>query len=623
MPKIAAPLVVFLLVIAAALLGDKPQPRADFAFINRGDVTTLDLAIMSWQQDFRVARLLYEGLTRNDVFTSDQRNIPGVAERWDVSPDARVYTFHLRDNAKWSNGQPVTAEDFRYSWRRCMLPDLAGDYVKLFALIKGGDAFYHWRSDALKRFAASPLTGAEREAAANALWEETIAKFDELVQVRAPDSRTLVIELERPTPHFLDLTGFAIFSPVYPPLVDAYQSIDPKTAYVKSDPDWTKPPHLIGNGPYVLKTWRFKRDMRLEKNQHWWNKDALAIDSISIPTIEDSNAGVLAFKTGVVQWVSDVTAPYRGDMIAQKNQYYTEHAEEVAKLRAEGLDPVEIDRRLPRDPRADIHTFDAFGIYFYNFNCLPMLKDGRKNPFADPRVRRAFTMAIDRAAIVDDVRRSGERITQTLIPVGSIPGYTSPKGVPFDPAAARALLAEAGFPNGEGFITVEILFNKDSGHDLIAQAIARNWQQYLGVKVILQQKEIKVFREDVKDGNYMVSRGSWFGDYGHPTTFLDLSRTGDGNNDRKYSNPRFDALLERAANEPDAQKALDIYTEAERMIVDEELPIAPIFQYVQVYLFDAHTLTGISSHPRQEQNMYEIDLLGDGKGPDVPKRMRP
>lgn len=623
MPKAAAPLVVLLLVIVAALLGDKPQPRADFSFINRGDVTTLDLALMSWQQDLRVARVLYEGLTKNDIFTWDYQNKPGVAERWEVSDDGRTYTFHLRDNAKWSNGEPVTAEDFRYSWRRCMLPDLAGDYAKLFTLIKGGDEFYHWRANALKEFAASRLAGKEREAAANALWEETLQRFDTTVQLRAPDSRTLVVELVRPTPHFLDLTSFAIFYPIYPPLVEAYQSIDPQTAYVKSNPDWTKPPHLISNGPFVLKTWRFKRDMRLERNPHWWNQEALSIESISIPTIEDPNAGVLAFKTGVVQWVSDVSAPYRGDMIAQRDQFFAEHADEVAKMRAEGLDPVEIARRLPRDPRAHIHTFDAFGTYFYNFNCLPMLKDGRKNPFADPRVRRAFTMAIDRGAIVDDVRRSGERVSQTLIPPNSIRGYTSPKGVPFDPAAARALLAEAGFPNGEGFITVEILFNKDSGHDLIAQAIARNWEQYLGVKVILQQKEIKVFREDVKEANYMVSRGSWFGDYGHPTTFLDLSRDGNGNNDRKYASPQFEALMDAADNEPDFQQSMDLYAQAERLLVDEDLPIAPIFQYVQIYLFDPHVLAGISSHPRQEQNMYEVDILGDGKGPDQPRPMKP
>lgn len=623
MLKILAPIGALILVIAIAVLGDRPQPRADFVFINRGDVTTLDLAQMSWMQDLRIARLIYEGLTKNDIFSQEYTNMPGVAERWEISPDGLTYTFHLRANATWSNGQPVTADDFRYAWRRCLIPDSAGDYAKLFTLIKGGSDFYQWRVDALAEFAQSPLTGTDREAAAKELWEQTLAAYDEIVQLRAPDPRTLIVTLERPAPYFVDLTSFAVFYPVYPPLVKAYESIDPQTGYLKTSPDWTKPPRLIGNGPFILTQWRFKRDMRLEKNPNWWNADSINIDSIVTPTIEDPNAAVLAFKTGAVDWVSDVTVPYRGDMIADKAAFLAEHAEQVASLRAQGLDSISIDRLLPKDDRANIHAFPAFGTYFYNFNCLPTLKDGRKNPFADARVRKAFTMAIDREAIVRDVRRSGERVATTLIPPGSIPGYTSPKGVSFDPPAARKLLAEAGFPEGKGFITVEILFNKDAGHDLIAQSIARNWQKYLNVNVLLQQKEIKVFRDDLKNANFMTSRAGWFGDYGYPTTFLNLSKTGDGNNDRKYSNPAFDALLDAADNEPDPAKALAILSEAERMMVEDELPIAPIFQYVQIYLFDPHRLTGISSHPRQEQNMYECDLLDDAKGANIPRKMQP
>lgn len=622
MLRILAPVIVLLMVVVVAVVGDRPAPRADFVFINRGDVTTLDLAQMSWMQDLRIARLVFEGLTKNDIFTPGYDVQPGVAERWEVSDDGRTYTFHLRDNARWSNGEPVTSEDFRYSWRRCLIPDSAGDYAKLFTLIEGGKEFYDWRAARLREFAKNPLTGEARAQAARALWEETLAKYDSLVEVRAPDSRTLVVTLVRPAPHFLDLTSFAVFYPVYPPLVRAYESLDPETGYLKTNPDWTKPPTLIGNGPFKLTVWRFKRDMRLERNEHWWNGANLNIDSITTPTIDDPNAAVLAFRTGAVDWVSEVSASYRGDMVEAKQQFYAEHADEVARLRAEGWDSVEIDRRLPPDPRNHVHTFPAFGTYFYNFNCEPRLKDGRDNPFHDPRVRRAFTMAIDRESIVRDVRRAGERVATTLIPPGSIPGYTSPRGVHFDPPAARALLAEAGYPNGEGFITVEVLFNKDAGHDLIAQAIARNWEEHLGVKVLLQQKEIKVFRQDLKDTNFMTSRAGWFGDYGYPTTFLNLSRTGDGNNDRKYTNPAFDALLDQAASEPDPAKALALLSEAERIIVEEDLPMAPIFQYVQVYLFDPHRLTGISSHPRQEQNMYQVDIFGDGKGSDEPRVMQ-
>jgi oligopeptide transport system substrate-binding protein len=223
-------------------------------------------------------------------------------------------------------------------------------------------------------------------------------------------------------------------------------------------------------------------------------------------------------------------------------------------------------------------------------------------------------MAVDKRGLSENVRRTGEPPARALIPPGAIGGYTSPKGVDFDPEGARKLLAEAGYPDPSKFMTVEILFNKDGGHDKIAQAVAKNWQEYLGVSVQLSQKEITIIRDDLKNANYMVSRGSWYGDYGDPTTFLDLSRTGDGNNDRKYSSPKYDALMDAAAAERDPAKRLAILSEAERMLVEDELPVLPLFHYAQIYLFDPDKLSGLSSHPRQEQNLYLVDMLGDGKG---------
>ncbi|GDX99633.1 hypothetical protein LBMAG48_20370 [Phycisphaerae bacterium] len=622
MLRLALPLAILLAILLSVLAFDKPAPKADFTFINRGDVSTLDLATISWMQDLRVARMVYEGLTRNDIFTDNFETKPAVAERWEISPDGRTYTFFLRKNAKWTNGSPVTARDFHYSWRRSMTPDLAGDYIKLFALIQGGKEFIAWRIEQIKLFAQRPEQGETRRVAAEALWQETKAKFDELVAITVVDDYTLRVTLVRPTPYFLDLTSFAPLYPIYPPLVEAHTSIDPVTAIVKTRPDWTKPPALITNGPFELVTWRFKRDMRFEQNPHYWDKASLHIRSIAIPSIQDGNAQVLAFQTGAVDWVSDVTPQYRGEMLLAKEKFYEEHASEVARLRAQGLDPMAIDRQLPPDPRKNIHAFPAFGTYFYNFNCLPRLPDGRPNPFADSRVRKAFALTIDKQSVTTNIRRSGEPVAATLIPPGALPGYTSPKGVGYNPALARELLEQAGYPAGNGLPAIELMFNKEGGHDLIAQAIAKDWERELGVRVQLQMKEIKVFREDLKNANYMISRAAWFGDYGDPTTFLDLSETANGNNDRKFSNPAYDALLEQARNEIDPAKRLAILAEAERMLVEDQFPLVPIFHYKQLYLFDASKLTGISSHPRQEQNMYRIDVLGDGIGADEPILMR-
>ncbi|HYE62414.1 MAG TPA: peptide ABC transporter substrate-binding protein [Phycisphaerales bacterium] len=624
MAKLLVPFAILLAIVFGALLSDRPAPRADFTFINRGEVTTMDVAIMSWQMDFRVARILYEGLTRHDPLSHSFRSVPGVAERWDVSPDQKTWTFHLRGNAKWSNGQPVRAGDFVFSWRRTMLPDNSGDYSQIFNVIRGVREFQSFRTRQLAEF-SNRTDIDDRRAAAEQLWKDALAEFDRLVAIRTPDDRTIIIELEQPVPYFLELTGFGSFFPVYPPLVMAHESFDEATGRLRTDPDWTKPPKLITNGPFTMTVWRFMRDIRMEKNPHYWDKASINIDSIAIPNVDDVNAQVMAFTTGAVDWVSDVIPAYRADMLAEKQQYYKEHWDEYQRLKSlrehgRSLDPIEIDRRLPPDPRKNIHAFPAFGTYFYNFNCRPRLSDGRINPFHDPRVRKAFALATDKEAIVKNLRRTGEPVATTIIPPSSIGGYSSPQGLPYDPTLARQLLADAGFPGGKGFITVEILFNKDGGHEVYAQAIAKNWQEHLGVQVVLAQKEIKVLRDQLKNADYIISRGSWFGDYGYPTTFLDISRSDDGNNDRKYENPAYDALLDRAKSAPPAE-AMQLLQQAERLLVEDELPILPIFHYVDITLFDPHKVAGLSTHPRQNQHMYLIDILGDGKGADLPRPM--
>ncbi len=635
MLKILAPVILLVLVVAATLVTDRPMPRADFAFVNRGDVNTLDLQKMSWMQDLRVARILFEGLVANDVFTHDYAIIPAAAERWELSADGLEYTFHIREDAKWSNGAAVTAGDYVYSWRRALLPDTAADYTKLFQLIDGATEFADWRQAQLDGFAQSGLSGDERRLAAEAMWREAQAKFGEMVGLRAIDDRTLWVKLKLPTPYFLDLLAFAVFYPVYPPLVRQYESVDTQTGFIQAKTGWTKPPELVSNGPYMLTSWRFKRDMRFEQNPHYWNREALNLETISTPSINDPNAAVLAYTSGVVDWVSDVTPAYRADMVLDKMRFYDENREQYESLKAQGLDMFEIDRRLPDDPRKDIHSVPAFGTYWYNFNCLPTLPDGRKNPLADARVRRAFSMTVDKQSIVDDVQRLGNPVARTIIPKGSIGGYESPEGLRCISdakteaerqeiiAEARQLLVDAGYARPSDVPTIEILFNKDGGHDLIAQVVQKNWQEYLGVSVRLAQKEIKVFRDDLKNQNYMVSRAGWYGDYGDPTTFLDVNRIDDGNNDRKYHNPRYEALLDNAAVELDSEKRMAMLSEAERITMDEDLPMVPLFHYMTVYLFDPDELSGLNPHPRTEQNVYLFDVLGDGKGTDRVLTMPP
>lgn len=631
MLRILAPLVLLVGVLVWAVASDRPAPRADFTFVNTGDVNTLDLQKMSWMQDLRVARFLFEGLVRSDTFSWGMDPEPAVAERWEVSDDRRTYTFHLRADARWSNGEPVTAGDFFYTWRRGMLPDIGSDYVNFFWLVEGAEDFYNWRVEELDRLAAG--TSAYEDGAA--LWEATVRRFEETVGIEAPDDRTFRVTLTRPVPYFLDVAAFAVLYPVYPPLVEEYTRLDRKTGRLDSQPGWTKPGVLVSNGPFVLTQWRFKRDMRFEKNEHYWDAANVAIDSVAAPSITDPNAAVLAYESGAVDWVSDVMVAYRSELHREKTAFYAEHAEAVARMRAEGLDPIAIDAALPPDPRAHFHTFPVFGTYFWNFNCLPTLPDGRENPLADARVRRALALVIDKRAVAEQIRRMGEPPARTLIPPGSIGGYESPAGLPCISdmeteeekaaliARARGLLSEAGWEDPSRMPVIELLFNKDSGHDLIAQSIARDWTTHLGVPTRLAQKEVKVYRNDLKSQNYMTSRAGWYGDFGDPVTFLDISRTGDGNNDRGFSDPAYDALLAQAADEPDPAARMALLAEAERLLVEEAVPMVPIFHYGHAMMFDPHRVTGLSSHPRQKERVGEVDILGDGKGADRLKVLPP
>ncbi len=619
-------LTLFVVVLFAARepLGE----RADFVFVNRGSIQSLDPQRMTYSQDLRIGDCLYEGLVRIDNFSPDWRIIPGVAERWEVSRDGRIYTFHLRPDAKWSNGAPVTAHDFAFAWMRALLPDTAADYTELVQLVRGGSAFFDHRLELLREFADSERT--RDMDAALALWRETRAWFEANVGVTPVDARTLRVELEAPTPYFLELCAFGPFLPVYPPLIERYTTLNPQTGRLNQEHGWTKPPHHIGNGPMKLVRWRFKRDMRLEINPYYWNRQAIHLRSLASVEIDDPNTMVLAFQTGAVDWVSSVHVDYKADMLAAKRQLYEEHAALVERLRSEGKHPVDIDAAIPPDPRKNIHAFAAFGTYFYNFNCGETLPDGRVNPFHDARVRKAFTLALDKERIVNTVTRLGEPVARTFIPPGSLGGYDSPQGHSYDPQEALRLLAEAGWTrrgetgllvsaSGEPFINIEILYNTDGDHEDIATDVKNQWEEKLGVHVLLRGKEVKVYGDDLDNHNFIIGRGSWYGDYGDPTTFLDKFRTTNGNNDAQFSHAPYDELMDRAAAEPDPRKRMDLLEEAERMVMEEELPILPIYHYVEVYLYNPDRVTGITDHPRQSQHLWRVDVLGDGFGPDEPK----
>lgn len=592
---------LFAAVIGVAL-ADRPLPRADLTYIDLSDFKTLDPQRMSYMQDNRLCYAIYEGLVRWDNFSEDFHVEPALARSWDISPDGLVYTFHLEPTARWSNGEPVTARDFAYAWQRIMIPDAATDYTaSIFFRIKGAREYFDWRSAQLEEYRSRPAAS-RTQAAAEELRRQSDERYRASVGVEPLDDHTLRVTLALPTPYFLDLLAFSSTYPVHPPTVEKWVHVDADTGAIRQGHEWTKPPLIVTNGPYIVKSWKFKREMRLAANPHYWNPSVVKSKTVSILPIDSENTSVLAFKTGAADWHSDTDVEYVADMIEQKKA---------------GL-------------RDDIHPVKTFGTYFWGFNCTPRLTDGRPNPFHSAGVRRAFAMAIDKQALASTVKRSGEEPTNVLVPEGTIPGFKSPKGLFFDIARARQELAAAGWSGrnadgvptnaqGEAFPVVEMLVTNVQFHRDTGLVMGRMIEEAFGIKTKLVVKETKAYADDLDRRDYMMARAGWYGDYGDPTTFLLLHKTGDGNNDRGYSNSKFDAMLDAADREPDPEKRMRILEEAERYTMEEELPVLPLWRYNHYYLFHPPTkpdgtpnpggLSGWSPSPRLVQYLWKMEVV--------------
>ncbi len=607
---------VLLFGIISVYTWSEREERADFTYISKGGIHTLDPARMSWTQDFRIALNIWEGLTTTHPQTTEP--IEGAALfPPEVSDGGLRYTFTLRDDARWSNGEAVVAGDFVRGWRRGMEPGTATDYTFLFTdHIAGAAEYVQWRLDAVSALTAlsrlssgwdidaeqaRSIAGSEvfRELGVveglaftdptrrdtEAIWQgvadqlnrrdvdwavlfdrafdDHVAEFDErfaAVGIEALDHRRLAVDLTRPCPYFLDLAAFPTFLP-------CHQSIELLRERCRStqitaqglvvyDPQWTKPDYhrngyagIVTNGPYRLSDWRFKRRVRLTVNPYYRTARDIACRVIDMLVYDHLSAALMAYEAGAVDFLPSMDVPY-------------DH--EIARLSRSG-------------ERPDFHLCDVFATYFFNFNCTSRSVLGRANPFTDARLRRAFSLAIDKESIVTNVLGRGDRVAHALVPTGAISGYVPPTSPDVDADEARRLLDEAGYPGGVGMPAIDLLYL--SSDERVCQAAARMWEQELGVNVELRCKERRTFADDKANHRFMVARGNWYGDYFDPTTFLDCLVTGNGNNDSGYSSPRYDGLVSRATASVDRATRADLLREAESILVEEDFPILPILHY--------------------------------------------
>lgn len=505
--------------------GAAESDAAIFHFGNGTEIADLDPQTVTGTPEHRVIMALLEGLVSENP--RDLSPEPAVAERWEISADHLTYTFFLRKNAQWSNGEPVTAEDFYLSYQRMLTPALGSEYANmLYDYVENAREYY-------------------------------FGKISDFAQVgfKVIDPQTLQIRLRNPTPYFLNLlASHYSWCPVPVKVIERFGGMDRKGT------PWTRPENFIGNGPFRLKEWRPNQILTVEKSPTYWDRDRVRLQEIRFYPVEDANTEERMFRTGQLQRTNEVP-------LAKIDVYRHEHA-------------------------ASFHSEPYLGAYFYRFNVT-------RPPFSDVRVRRAFALAINRESLVENVTRGGQTPAYNLTPPG-FADYRPKARLTGTLDEARQLLADAGYPDGRGLPNVEVHYNTDDNHRVIAEALQQMWRANLGVNVTLVNQEWKVYLDAQDTLDYSLSRSGWIADYADPHSFLEIFVTNGGNNDTGWSNPEYDRLRERALAARNDEQRFAIYERMEQILVDE-LPILPIYHYRSVFLLNPRVRgyypTVLDNHP--------------------------
>ncbi len=509
-------LLLALVVLGAVFAATACRPRETAVEAARADQTLLlgngaepgdlDPHLATAFTEFNIILALGEGLVASDERTGQP--VPAAAASWDVSADGLRYTFHLRPEARWSNGEPVRASDFVFSFERVLRPALAAEYAYMLFPLRGAEAF---NSGATDDFAT--------------------------VGARATDEHTLVLELESPTPHFLGLITNLAWFPVHPATILAHGRIDERGTA------WTRPGNYVGNGAYRLEVWVPNDRIEVVRHPHHYSDPAAGIRRVVFFPTDNIPADEAAYRAG------------------QRHATYDLLPDRIATYRRDAPGALRIDPLLET--------------VYLRFNTT-------RAPLSDVRVRRALALALDREAITANVLQGSRVPARHYTPPGT-GGYTAAARQPHDPDAARALLAEAGFPGGKNFPRLEFLMNTDAINKSLLEAIQAMWKRELGIDVALVAQDFRVYLDAMKGLRYDIARARWIGDYDDPNTYLDMFVTDGGNNQTGWSSPAYDALVARAATTLDPAARLAVFQEAEALLL-EEAPIAPVFFGARVHL---------------------------------------
>lgn len=467
---------------------------------------SLDPSQATDSTSFTVLKSVFSGLMR---IGKGGKPVNDIAKSVSTSSDGKTWTIKLR-NAKWSNGDPVTAQDFVYEWKHVLNPKTGAAYAYQMYPIKN----------------AAKINDPKSHMSVDKLG------------VKAVDSHTLKIQLERPTPYFKQLLAFPTFYPV-----------DPKV--VKANPKWASDAgqNYVTDGPFTLNKWQHKNQVVLKKNPKYWNASKVHLQTINMEMVNDSNTELTQYKSGQLDWAGSPT----GNIPLAA----------IPSLKSSGK----------------LHIKPIAGVYYYAFNV--------KDPiFKDKNMRYAFSLAIDRNSIVKNVTKGGQIPAMALVPPSMWP--SNKKGYFKDNNLAKAKqylkkgLKDLGYSSVSQLPPITLSYNTSDAHKAIAVAIQNMWKQNLGVNVKLYNAEWKVYLDRMQKGNFQIGRMGWLGDFNDPINFLEIFKTVGGNNYTNWHNAQYKQLLDKSYTESGSQRTATM-KKAEKIFM-KDMPIAPIYFYTNVWL---------------------------------------
>ena len=497
---------------------------------NGAEPQGIDPHLVTGVPESHIVRALFEGLAVKNPITLEPE--PGVAERWEISPDGTVYTFFINPQAKWSNGEPVTASDYVWSWERALHPETGSLYAYMLF----------------------PVVNAEKFASG------AIDDFAE-VGIKSLDAKTLRISLNAPTPYFLQLMDHYSTFAVHPETVLKFGGMSDRFTL------WTRPENIVSNGAFTLKEWSLNRQIKVEKNPHYWDKSNVALEGVYFYPTEN--------------------------VVSEERMF---RSEQLHVTQGIPLGKIPNYRAVQNSPYVQA---PYLGTYYYLINT-------KKPPVDDVRVRKALSYSIDRDTLTRTVLRDTAIPAYSITPPDTL-GYNPPKLFSFDPEQARALLAEAGYPDGQGWPGLEITYNTNEDHRKIAVAVQQMWKDELGIDVSITNQEWKVYLNTVSQGEFQVARRGWIGDYVDANNFLDLFLANGGNNNTGYANAEFDdIILNQAPKAASREERYQLFFQAETMMM-QEMPIIPFYTYTSKRLIHP-SVNGIYPNLMDSLNLKYVRL---------------